>query len=108
MSRWSSELQLLVVTEETNENGYTVEAESLTDVIFGNKKSARSSEFYQAASVGKAVQVMFEVYTEDFNEDAKYVLSEGKQFEIVRTYNIGEKTEIVCTSGSSMKQSGGR
>ncbi|MGE6516639.1 phage head closure protein [Lysinibacillus sphaericus] len=106
MSRWSDEIQLLSIVEGTNDNGYPVEEEVLSEIIFANKKSVRSSEFYQAASTGKAVQVMFEIYTVEFNENAKYVIFEEKQYGIVRTYDKGEKTEIVCTSGSSMKQSG--
>lgn len=108
MSRWSSELQLLSVVEGVNENGYPEEMELLSELIFGNKKSVRSSEFYQAASIGKAVQVMFEIYTADFIENAKYVVYKDKQYEIVRYYENGDKTEIICTSGSSMRQSGSR
>lgn len=107
-SRWSSELQLLSIVEGTNNNGYPVEEEVFSENIFANKKSVRSSEFYQAASIGKAVQAMFEVYTADYIETAKYVIFEEKKYEIVRVYDNGEKTEIICTSGSSMKQSGSR
>lgn len=106
MSRWSDEIQFLTMIEGKDADGYPFESEVSSEVIFANKKSVRSAEFYQAASIGKAVQSMFEIYSVDFNEDAKYIVHNDKQYEIIRTYDKGEKMEIVCTSGSSMSQGG--
>lgn len=108
VSRWSSVIKLLTIKQVTNDNGYPIDKEIVINEIYANEKSVRSTEFYQAAMAGKAVQKMFEVYTQEFIEEATHIETGNKRYEIIRTYINGDRMEVVCTQGSSVKQSGGR
>lgn len=101
---WNEVINLVSIVEGTNDNGYPIEIERTSENIFANKKSVRSSEFHQAAANNIALQAVFEVYTFELIEGSKYVLHNEKEYEIVRIYDNGEKTELVCTIGSRMKQ----
>lgn len=65
--------------------------------VFANKKSIRQSEFYQAANVGLKPELLFEVYSFEFNNDEK-VRFNGKEYSIIRAYEKGEITELTVTS----------
>lgn len=64
--------------------------------VFANKKSIKQSEFYQAATIGLKPEILFEVYSVEFNEDEK-VRYNGKEYSILRTYDKGEITELTVT-----------
>lgn len=64
--------------------------------VFANKKSIKQSEFYQAATIGLKPEILFEVYSVEFNDDEK-VRYNGKEYSILRTYDKGEITELTVT-----------
>ncbi|QNG60388.1 phage head closure protein [Bacillus sp. PAMC26568] len=97
MSRWSDVINLLILEEGSNENGFPVTVEKSRLTVFANRKSVRSNEFYLAAQSGYSLELMFEVRSADYNSES-HLDFEGKKYEIVRTYNKGELTELICQS----------
>lgn len=65
--------------------------------VYANKKSIRQSEFYQAGSVGLKPELMFEVYTFEYDNDEK-VKYNNKEYFIIRAYEKGEFTELTVSS----------
>jgi hypothetical protein len=88
-------IDLLTFSETINENGFPERTETSRETVFANKKSIRSSEFYLAAQNGYSLELMFDVRTIDFRSQ-KYIEFEFQKYEIVRTYENGEYTELVC------------
>lgn len=69
--------------------------------LFANKKSVRQSEFYQAAVTGLKPELLFEIHTFEYNNEQKlrYPAGEdGKVYDIIRTYENGEITELTVSS----------
>lgn len=92
---WRDVIDILVIEEGTNENGFPEKVITERKTIFANKKSVRNNEFYQAAQSGFSLGLMFEVRSIDY--DRQEVLEhELKQYEIIRTYDKGETTELIC------------
>lgn len=91
--------------KEVIELGNQVETEVNFEVIktwvfhevFANKKSVRSSEFYQAATVGLKPELVFEIHTVDFSNEER-VRFNDKEYAIVRVYELGETIELTVTS----------
>jgi SPP1 family predicted phage head-tail adaptor len=81
---------------ETIEHGEVIQG-IVWKEVFANKKSIRQSEFYQAANVGLKPELLFEVYSFEFNNDEK-VRFNGKEYSIIRAYEKGEITELTVTS----------
>ena len=65
--------------------------------VFANKKSVRQSEFYNAAIVGLKPQLVFEVYSFEFNNDEK-VKYNDIEYSIIRAYEKGETTELTVAA----------
>lgn len=63
--------------------------------VFSNKKSVRQSEFYQAQAQGFKPEIIFEVRSYKGESHLKY---KGIQYRILRTYVIGDTTELTVTS----------
>lgn len=68
--------------------------------VFANKKSVRQSEHYQAAQIGLKPELVFEVHNFEFNNDEKvrYPVTTGVEYTIIRTYTIGEITELTLSA----------
>ncbi|MBS4538214.1 phage head closure protein [Clostridium sp. D2Q-11] len=69
--------------------------------IFANKKSVRQSEFYEARNLGLKPELVFEVHSFEFNNNEKIrfpIGVNGKEYDIIRAYDKGEKTELTVTS----------
>lgn len=69
--------------------------------LYANKKSIRQSEYYQAAVTGLKPELVFEVHTFEYNNEQKlrYPAGEaGKVYDIIRTYENGEKMELTVSS----------
>lgn len=84
-----------------NKTTTTVDYEEVQTIsyreVYANKKSVRQSEFYQAASVGLKPELMFEVHSFDYNNDETLVYNDT-EYTIIRVYNKGELTELVCSA----------
>lgn len=91
---FSDKIELIAITVTENSMGDMIETETKTEV-FANRKSIRQSEFYQAAATGLRPEIMFEVWSEEYSSQPK--LKHGdKTYTIIRTYDKGERTELVC------------
>jgi len=65
--------------------------------VFANRKSVRQSEFYAAHMVGLMPEVMFEVRSIEY-QDERALRYQGRRYDIIRTYDRGEMTELVCAA----------
>lgn len=65
--------------------------------VFVNKKSVRQSEVYQAATAGLKPELMFEVRSLDYDSEERLKYN-NKVYEIIRVYDRGEVTELICTT----------
>ncbi|RSL32665.1 hypothetical protein D7Z54_14545 [Salibacterium salarium] len=97
MPRWSEVINLVTIEEGGNENGFPTEPTetSRKKDVFANKKSVRSSEFYQAAQAGFNVDLMFEVRSMEYEEENRIEYA-GRNYDVQRVYDRGEITELVC------------
>ncbi len=79
-----------------NENGY--KAYTYTDTeVWARKKSVVRSEFYTAGANGIELSIAFEVNADEY-DGQKAVLYDGKQYNVVRTYQIGQGlVELNCS-----------
>lgn len=65
--------------------------------VFANKKSVRSKEFYDSRAIGMKPELMFEIRTVEFNNHEK-VKYNGKEYNVIRTYDKGEFMELIVSS----------
>ena len=87
-------VKLISVAVTENDMGDKIEKETETEV-FANKRSIRQSEFYQAAATGLRPEIMFEVWSEEYSNQPRLEYG-SKQYTIIRAYDKGEITELVC------------
>ena len=92
---WKDVIELGNMTE-TIVYGEPIQAMTYRQV-FANKKSVKQSEFYKAAVVGLTPQLVFEIYSFEFDNEEK-VRFGGKEYSIIRAYEKGETTELTVTS----------
>lgn len=90
-------IMLLGITMGENEIGDPIKIPTSRQV-FANKKSIRQSEFYQAAATGLKPEVMFEIRSGEY-EGEQRLEHDGREYNIIRTYDKGELLEIVCQRG---------
>jgi hypothetical protein len=64
--------------------------------VYGDKKSVRFKEFYEARLVDLKPELMFEIRSSEYLEEIKLKF-DNKEYEIVRTYDKGEFIELICT-----------
>jgi SPP1 family predicted phage head-tail adaptor len=88
-------IDLISVVEGKDGDGFPNDIETSRQDIFANKKSVRSSEFYQASQSGYTLDLMFEIRSIDY-ENESHLDFNGKRYEIIRTYDKGEIIELVC------------
>ncbi|MEC0664485.1 phage head closure protein [Priestia flexa] len=83
--------------EQQNEDGYPIPGSDQSEKkrVFVNKKDVKSSEFYFAAQAGEKLEQMFELFSFDYNGQPQ-VEYQGKMYDVYRTYDKGEKIELVC------------
>lgn len=61
--------------------------------VYSNKKGVRQSEFYQAAGVGLRPELVFEIRSEEYENDERLKYN-GTDYAIIRSYDRGEVTEL--------------
>jgi len=81
---------------ETNDHGEIIKT-FVWETIFAQKKSIKQTEFYSAANVGLKPELTFEIFMFEFNYQEKLKYN-GKEYTILRTYEKGEKIELVVSS----------
>lgn len=90
-------IEIKSIVESVNSSGDVIE-ETSSRTIFATIKSVRMSEFYQGMGVGFKPEIVFEVYANEINLDNdKYVIYDGKEYEIIRSYMCSlDKIELTC------------
>jgi len=61
--------------------------------VYANKKGVRQSEFYQASVTGLKPEMVFEIRSEEYNNDER-LKHNDTDYAIIRTYDRGEFTEL--------------
>lgn len=95
MSRWNDVVQFLNSKETENSMSDVVVSYEPTNYAFANRKAVRQSEFYQAHALGLRPEKTFEVMAIDYNGE-DFLRHDGKEYKVLRTYDKGEKIEIIC------------
>jgi len=96
---WSDVVYLAGLTEGVDDYGFPKVVESERKQVFANKKSIRSSEYYQAKQSGIDLAFTYEMRSIDYDGEEYLYLSldeDEKPHEIERTYETGEFIELVC------------
>lgn len=93
---WRDTVGLISLVPGQNEYGDPVMVEGPPRTVYANKRSIRQSEFYQAAQAGLRPEIMFEVRSAEYQGEPKLVY-DGTTYRIIRTYDRGEVTELICT-----------
>ncbi len=65
-------------------------------MVYCNKKSVGSREFYQASQQGLKPGIILELHTFEYSGE-DHLSYNGKQYRVLRSYDkTGEKTELTC------------
>ena len=90
-------VDLITETNSVNSLGDAIVSKTYT-AHFAKLMSVRQSEFYQANANGLQPQHMFEITSVDYSGEKtlRYPTSTGKEYEVIRVYDKGEKTELIC------------
>ena len=93
----STAIDLITITSSVNSLGDNIKSKTYA-TKFANLKSVRQSEFYQAAANGLRPEHMFELRSVDYSgeKSLRYPSSTGTEYEVIRVYDMGEMTELVC------------
>lgn len=87
-------ISLIKIVDTENVIGDVIGIE-VKKMVYADKQSIRQTEFYQSAATGLRPEIMFVVRTEDYEHEPKLEYKK-KTYTIIRTYNKGEFTELVC------------
>ena len=63
--------------------------------VFANKKSATRSEFYLAQQADLEVEVVFTIYTSEYN-DEQVIEHNNQYYSVIRTFEKGDFIELTC------------
>lgn len=94
--RWSDVIYLIGEVQGENEYGDPVVVDGPPREVYANRKSVRQSEFYQAAMTDLRPEIMFEIRSAEYEGEPK-VRFEGRDYSVIRTYDNGEITELICS-----------
>jgi SPP1 family predicted phage head-tail adaptor len=97
-------IELITLTKAQNSIGNTTETKVYRE-IFADKQSVRQSEFYQASATGLKPEIMFEIRSEEYNNE-ETMRYNSKEYRIIRTYDKGnDLIELICEgiTGSEVK-----
>lgn len=62
--------------------------------VYANEYSVSSSEFYNAAVTGLRPEIAFEIYSFEYNNEAKFEY-DNEKYNIIRTQGKGEKIVLI-------------
>ncbi len=86
-------------TDQKDEYGDPVYVLEKTEV-YGEKKSVKRSEFYQAQTSGYKPEIVFEIADREDYSDQPEVEYNNKLYKVLRTYETKASTlEIICYGG---------
>lgn len=89
------EIRLVGLVEGVDDDGFPSIEERPKQPILANRLSVRSNEFWQAKQSGIELSYTFEVHSFEYSGEEKMIY-EGNEYEIIRTYDKGDITELVC------------
>ncbi|MFE3978701.1 MULTISPECIES: phage head closure protein [unclassified Priestia] len=89
----------LLTTEIKKTNGVQNKVITSKQMVFVNKKSVGTQEFYLASQTGFTLELMLEMHTLDYNAQ-EYVEFNSKTYRIIRTYEKGDTIELKCQAHS--------
>ena len=93
---FSEVIELISFNTSIDENGFEISTETKEEV-FADKKSVRSTEFYEAQKLGYKLSVMFVIRPYEYNGQ-EYIYYENNKYKIERTYEKNtEQLEIICS-----------
>ncbi|QMV43738.1 head-tail adaptor protein [Cohnella cholangitidis] len=97
MRRFSDLVRLIGLTSLSGVNGDTITEQPPRDVL-AEKKSVRLSEYYQALANALRPEVMFVIWSSEYN-DEPLLEYEGVRYQIIRTFvpPNDRVVELVCT-----------
>jgi hypothetical protein len=93
--RFDSVINLVEMNVATDDDGFPESTISGRKTVFAQKGSIKSHEFYSASQSGFSLELMFELLTLEY-EAQKFVEYETKVYEVIRTYEKGKFTELIC------------
>lgn len=100
---WNNICVLGRVKEKSNSIGDLIEVIEYDNEIFCNEKSIKSSEFYQAQSVGMKPELTLEIMLADYNKEKYVKYDDGfgeEEYKVLRTYKTStEKIELTLVRG---------
>lgn len=93
------QIQLIGLVEGVNENGFPDLVETTKEPILAKKLSVRSNDFWSAKQSGVNLVYAFEVHSFEYDGEEK-LQYENERYDVERTYNKGDTTEIYCSRKS--------
>lgn len=93
--RWNDVIDLIKITKDKDSSGFATETESDPKTVYANSLPVRSNEFYQADRAGYRIEKAFEIHRFEYEGETK-VIHNNQEYEVIRTYENGEKVELYC------------
>jgi len=93
--RLDTQISLVQATQTTDQDGFPTLSITGRKPIFAKKGSIKSNEFYAASQSGFSLEIMFEVFTLEYDAQI-YVEYNSKIYKVIRTYEKGKFTELIC------------
>ena len=93
---FSDVLVLVKETSSKNSLGDVIKNPPSRRTVFGNEKSVRQSEYYQASAQGLKPEITFEIHSLEYAEE-KLIEFNQKEYRILRSYKKGEIIELICS-----------
>jgi SPP1 family predicted phage head-tail adaptor len=98
--RFDIVIELFDLDTETIVNGFPSYKVLRNKTVLAKKSSVRSNEFYSAAQSGYNLEIMFEVYSLEYDAH-NFIDYNSRRYKIVRTYDKGKITELICQAHSA-------
>ena len=93
---FSDVVELYVISNAKTAMGGRESSIESQRTIFAEKKSVRSTEFYQAYQSGLEVTKIFKIWAIEY-DDERVLKHEEKYYTIIRTFERGDFLELTCT-----------
>lgn len=99
---WRDVLDLITVEITQDDVGGFTEQE-FKRTVFANRKSIRSTEFYQAHAVGLRPEITFEIRFFEYQNE-KRLEFQGVEYEVLRTFSKNqEMLDLICARREGLR-----
>jgi hypothetical protein len=89
------DIAYLLKMGKIKEDGVQYEGVIDRQMVFVDSKSIGMQEFYLSSQSGFSLELQLVVRTIDY-QNQKYIEFDNNQYQIIRTYNKGDLTELKC------------